>query len=37
MTRRKVLNISGVSKNVYADPDDSLASVLREQLGLTGT
>jgi aldehyde oxidoreductase len=37
MTRRTVLNINGVSKNVYVDLDDSLARVPREQLGLTGT
>ena len=37
MTKRMILNINGISRNVFANPDDSLASVLREQLGLTGT
>jgi aldehyde oxidoreductase len=37
MTKRVILNINGVSRPVYADPEDSLASVLRDQLGLTGT
>ncbi len=37
MTRRVILNINGLSKTVFADPADSLAQVLREQLGLTGT
>ncbi len=37
MTKRMILDINGVSRNVFADPDASLASVLREQLGLTGT
>ena len=37
MTKRLILNINGVSTPVDADPKDSLASVLREQLELTGT
>jgi aldehyde oxidoreductase len=34
---KKTLNINGVDKVVVARSDDSLADVLREQLGLTGT
>jgi aldehyde oxidoreductase len=37
MTRRVVLNINGIPRTVFADPEDSLAKVLRAQLGLTGT
>ena len=37
MTRRINLNINGIPRTVFADPEDSLAKVLREQLGLTGT
>jgi aldehyde oxidoreductase len=33
---KKLLNVNGVSKTVIADPEASLAEVLREQLGLTG-
>ncbi len=31
------LDINGIPKTVLANPEDSLAKVLREQLGLTGT
>ncbi len=34
---KKVLVINGVSRTIIADPDASLADVLRRQLGLTGT
>jgi aldehyde oxidoreductase len=37
MTRRVILNINGTPRTVIADPGDTLAKVLREQLGLTGT
>ncbi len=37
MTKRVILNINGVARPVYANPKESLARVLREQLGLTGT
>ena len=37
MTKRVILDINGIKRPVFADPDDSLAKVLREQLGLTGT
>ncbi len=34
---KKVLKVNGVPKTVIVDPEASLADVLREQLGLTGT
>ena len=34
---KKVLKVNGVPNTVIADPEASLADVLREQLGLTGT
>jgi aldehyde oxidoreductase len=34
---KKVLTINGVPHMMVIDPEASLASVLREQLGLTGT
>ena len=34
---KKVLTINGVPRMVVVDPEASLATVLREQLGLTGT
>jgi aldehyde oxidoreductase len=37
MTKRVVLNVNGIPKTILANPEDSLAKVLREQLGLTGT
>ncbi len=37
MAKRVVLSINGISRTVIADPEDTLAKVLREQLGLTGT
>jgi aldehyde oxidoreductase len=37
MTKRVILNINGIARTVFADPEDTLAKVLREQLGLTGT
>ena len=37
MTKRILLNINGIPKNIFVDPEENLAKVLREQLGLTGT
>ena len=37
MTRRINLNINGIPRSVFVDPEESLADVLRGQLGLTGT
>ena len=37
MTRRVNLNINGIPRSVFVDPEESLADVLRGQLGLTGT
>ncbi len=34
---KRILNVNGVSTTVVANPEDSLAEVLRSQLGLTGT
>jgi aldehyde oxidoreductase len=34
---KKVLNVNGVPRTIIANPDASLADVLRGQLGLTGT
>ncbi|TVM16335.1 aldehyde oxidoreductase [Oceanidesulfovibrio indonesiensis] len=34
---QKTLNINGVENNIIVDPEESLANVLRGQLGLTGT
>ncbi len=34
---KKVLNINGINRTVIADPEATLADVLRSQLGLTGT
>jgi len=34
---KKTLKVNGVNKMVIADPEASLAGVLREQLGMTGT
>ncbi len=34
---KKVLKVNGIAKTVIANPEASLADVLREQLGLTGT
>ena len=34
---KKVLKVNGVPKTVIVDPEASLADVLREQLGLTGS
>jgi aldehyde oxidoreductase len=34
---KKIINLNGVSMTVIADPEASLAEVVREQLGLTGT
>ena len=34
---KKIINLNGVSKLVLADPEASLAEVIREQFGLTGT
>ena len=34
---KKVINLNGVSRTLVADPEASLADVVREQLGLTGT
>ncbi|QJT09591.1 molybdopterin-dependent aldehyde oxidoreductase [Oceanidesulfovibrio marinus] len=34
---QKTLNINGVEHNMFVDPEESLANVLRGQLGLTGT
>ncbi len=34
---KKVLNINGTNRTIIADPEASLADVLRRQLGLTGT
>ena len=34
---KKLLNVNGVARTVIADPEASLASVLRRQLALTGT
>lgn len=36
-TRRVILNINGIQRNLFVDPEETLATVLREQLGLTGT
>jgi aldehyde oxidoreductase len=36
MISRKIL-VNGVTRQVFTEPDQSLANVLREQLGLTGT
>ncbi|MFH0822295.1 MAG: molybdopterin cofactor-binding domain-containing protein, partial [Pseudomonadota bacterium] len=33
----KILNINGANQKLIVDPESSLADVLREQLGLTGT
>ena len=37
MARLFLLNVNGIAKSVLADPQESLAKVLRGQLGLTGT
>ncbi len=37
MAKLFLLNVNGIAKSVLADPQESLARVLREQLGLTGT
>ena len=37
MAKRVILSVNGVQRTVVAGPEDSLATVLREQLGLTGT
>ena len=37
MVQKKTLVVNGVPRMVVADGDDSLAKVLRSQLGLTGT
>ncbi len=37
MMKRVNLNINGVPRSLFVDPAESLAHVLREQLGLTGT
>ena len=34
---KKTINLNGVSKMLLADPESSLAEVIREQFGLTGT
>ena len=34
---KKTLNVNGIPRTVIANPEASLADVLREQLGLTGT
>lgn len=34
---KRTLQVNGVTRQIIADPDQSLANVLREQLGLTGT
>ncbi|MEW6265541.1 MAG: molybdopterin-dependent aldehyde oxidoreductase [Thermodesulfobacteriota bacterium] len=34
---KKTLKVNGINRMVIADADDSLAAVLREQFGLTGT
>lgn len=34
---KKMLNVNGVNRMVVAESDDSLANVLRSQMGLTGT
>jgi aldehyde oxidoreductase len=34
---KKVLNVNGVNRMIMAKPDESLANVLRFQMGLTGT
>ena len=34
---QKVFSVNGVERNVFVDPEASLATVLREQMGLTGT
>ncbi len=35
--QKKIMDINGVKKTLIVDPEISLADVLREQLGLTGT
>ncbi|HQO78580.1 MAG TPA: 2Fe-2S iron-sulfur cluster-binding protein, partial [Thermodesulfobacteriota bacterium] len=35
--QKKEIKVNGVSRTVIADPEASLADILREQLGLTGT
>ena len=35
--QKKLVSINGLTKMVVADPEASLADVLRGQLGLTGT
>jgi aldehyde oxidoreductase len=37
MVKRILLTINGIPKSILVDPEDDLAKVLREQLGLTGT
>ena len=37
MAELYMLNINGTQRSILADPQESLARVLREQLGLTGT
>jgi aldehyde oxidoreductase len=34
---KKVINVNGIGRTIIIDPDVSLANVLREQLGFTGT
>ncbi len=34
---KRLINLNGVSRVILADPETSLAEVIREQLGLTGT
>ena len=34
---KKIINLNGINKAVVADPEATLADVVREQLGLTGT
>ena len=34
---KRTVNVNGVNRKIVAAADDSLASVLREQLGMTGT
>ena len=34
---KRMINVNGTSRTVIAAADESLANVLRQQLGLTGT
>ena len=37
MLVKKALNVNGIQKNLVVSPESSLAEVIREQLGMTGT